>query len=164
MTRVPDDAFAYYVSLGPDRSYRAVAEKYGLTKRGITRHASANDWPSRLAKIEREARERSDQKLSQALDDIRARHLKTLRAMNARALEALRQYPITDGMDAMKAAEMVIKLERLIIGEPSERTALSVEEVTRQEMRELLVVDDGGDGDDSSGFLAEGDGDGALPS
>jgi hypothetical protein len=66
-------------------------------------------------------------------------------------------------MDAIKAAELVIKLERLIVGEPSERTALSVEEVTRQEMRELLVVDDEGTEPPAGDGADEGD-HGALPS
>ena len=33
--RIPDDAFEYYVSLGPDRSYQSVADHYEVTKRGV---------------------------------------------------------------------------------------------------------------------------------
>ena len=39
----------------------------------------------------------------------------------------------------MKAAEMVIKLERLVAGEASERTAISVEEVTKRELDRWIV-------------------------
>ena len=57
--------------------------------------------------------------------------------MNMRAVEALRSYPLTNGMEAMRAAEMVIKLERLIHGEPTERNAVSVEELIKREYAEL---------------------------
>ena len=142
--RIPEDAFDYYVGLGSERSYRAVADHYGATKRAITKVAAREGWAERLANIEKTARERSDQRLAETLEEVRSRHLKTLRAMNARALAALQQFPLNSGMEAMRAAEMVIKLERLIVGEPSERTEVGIEEITRREMQALLeVVDDG---------------------
>ena len=49
----------------------------------------------------------------------------------------------------MRAAEMVIKLERLIVGEPSERTEVGIEEITRLEVARFLeVAVDGEDDDD----------------
>lgn len=156
--RIPPDAFEYYVGLGPERSYQAVADHYGVTKRAVVKHASKRQWSARLAKIEAEARERSDKRLASTIEEMRSRHLKTLRAMNQRALQALQQYPLNSGMEAMRAAEMAIKLERLIAGEPSERTAVSVEEVTRREINSFLEVaeeeeedDDGDEGDDGGG-------------
>ncbi len=138
--RIPEDAFDFYVGLGSERSYRAVADHYGVTKRAITKLAAREGWAERLANIEQTARELSDQRLAETLEEVRSRHLKTLRAMNARALAALQQYPLTSGMEAMRAAETVIKLERLIVGEPSERTEISVEEATRREVQTLLEV------------------------
>ena len=152
--RIPEDAFDYYVSLGVERSYRAVADHFGATKRAITKIAARDGWAARLAKIEQTARERSDQRLAETLEEIRSRHLKTLRAMNARALSALQQFPLNSGMEAMRAAEMVIKLERLIVGEPSERTEVGIEEITRLEVARFLEVagdgDDGEDGDEEA--------------
>ncbi len=122
MTRkIPPDAFEYYVSLGPTKSYRAVAERYDVTTRAVTKCAAREDWSERLETIEQDARERCDRKLGDAFEEARERHLKTLKAMHARALTALKQYPLSSGMDAMRAAEMVIKLERLVMGEASER-------------------------------------------
>ncbi len=153
MQKIPSDAFEYYVSLGPERSYRAVGKHFGVSKRAVTRHAVAEKWPDRLDKIEREARERSDQRIAESIDEMRSRHLKTLRAMSARALTALKEHPLTTGMEAIKAAGIAIKLERLIAGEPSARTSFTVEEVTRREIESLLVADDDEDAED------DGDGD-----
>jgi hypothetical protein len=151
--KIPADAFEYYVGLGPDRSHAAVADHYGVTKRAVTRRAVAEDWADRMEKIEAHAREKSDARLGDALAEMRERHLKTLKAMNMRAIQALQSYPLTSGMEAMRAAEMVIKLERLIHGEPTDRSAVSVEETIRHEYENWLkparsVAGDGDDADD----------------
>ena len=136
--KIPSDAFEYYVSLGPGRSYRSVAEHYEVTKRAITKHAAREGWSERLDNIEQEAREESDMRLVEVLRETHDRHLKTVRFMQARALTALKQFPLTNGMEAMRATELAIKLERLIVGEPSERTE-TVELVTKREMERWLV-------------------------
>jgi len=140
--RIPPDSFDFYVALGPQRSYQAVAEHYGVSKRAVTKHASKEEWAERLEKIEAEAREKSDQRLVETIEETRSRHLKTLRVIHARALVALKQYPLTSGMDAIRAAELAIKLERLILGDPSERSSLTIEEITRREIQALLEVDE----------------------
>ena len=142
--RIPTDAFEYYASMGPQRSYKLVADHYGVTKRAVTKHATGENWSERLQEIERQARKRTDEKLVVAAVDMRDRHLKTVKAMQARALEAIRQYPLSTGMEAMRAAESAIKLERLIVGEASERTEMNIEEVTRRELERWLVVPEGG--------------------
>lgn len=151
MTRkIPDDAFERYVALGSDRSHKALADQLGVSKRAVTKCAVREDWMSRLTKIERDARERSDEKLTETLEQMRDRHLATLKAMHTRALAAIRQYPLTSGMDAMRAAEMAIKLERLVAGEPSDRTAVSLEDTIRREYERWLKpveASDGGDGE-----------------
>ncbi len=154
MTRkIPPDAFEYYVSLGPSRNYRTVAERYDVTTRAVTKCAAREEWSKRLERIERDARERCDRKLGDVFEEARERHLKTLKAMHARALRALKPSPLSSGMVARGAAEMVIKLERLVMGEASERTEMSIEEVTKREVRELLIVED----DDADDGVAEGE-------
>ena len=59
--------------------------------------------------------------------------------MNARALEALKTYPLRTGWDGIRAAEAAVKLERLIIGEPTDRSAVSVESVVRREYERWMA-------------------------
>lgn len=138
-TRIPPEAFDFYVGLGSSRSYRHVATKYGISKRAVTKHAARENWPERIAKIEVEARDKADKKLAETLEETRERHLRMLRAMAARALEGLKRFQATTAMEAARMADMTIKLERVIAGEPNERTALSLEEVTRREIQDLLT-------------------------
>jgi hypothetical protein len=139
-SKIPPDAFDFYAAQGEHRSYQATAEKFGVSKTAITKCAKREGWGERLAKIEADARAISDRKLTESLAEMQERHLKIVKAMSARVLSGLRDYPIMDGMDAIRAADMVIKLERLLAGEASKRTELSIEDITRHEIRTLLRV------------------------
>ena len=137
--KVGSDAFEYYASLGAARSYKALAEHYGVSKRAITKRAASENWAQRLEDIERRAREKTDAKLVDHLGEMRERHLKTARYMQAKALRAMQEYPLKSGMEAVKAAEAAIRLERLVVGEVTERTAIDVEAVTKKEMERWLM-------------------------
>ncbi len=136
--RIPPDAFAYYVSLGLDRSYDRVAEKYEVTTRAVTKAAARENWTPRLAQIEAEAKAAMDKKLTDDLAEMGMRHRKLLRAIAGRAAKAISDYPLTDGMQGIRAAEIAIKLERVLAGEPSEHTAMTVASTTREEMQRFL--------------------------
>ena len=73
MAKIPADAFDHYFALGPGRSYQAVAEKYGVTKRSITKLAKRENWQRRLHDVEAKARERSDERKGETLDEMNER-------------------------------------------------------------------------------------------
>ena len=62
--KIPADAFDYYVSLGPTRSYEKVALRFDVSKRGVANRAAAEHWQERLEKIDREVQELSDKRLA----------------------------------------------------------------------------------------------------
>jgi hypothetical protein len=137
--RIPADAFDYYFSLGPARSYQAVAAKYGVSKRSVTSLAGREGWQERLGKIEREARNRQDTKAVETLEQMHEKHLKALSFVLGKAIEALRALPLDKAIDAVRAIEMVLKQERIARGEPGERTALDLAEVVKRESARWLV-------------------------
>src|SRR5690349_4329797 len=126
MQRLPDEAFAAYVNLGPGRSYQAIADEFGVHKRTVVRTAEREEWATRLAAIEKKAREAVDGKLAGELQDRKLRQRKLVVAIASRAAKGMTDYPITDGMQAIKAAEIAIKLERLLDGEATENTSLDI--------------------------------------
>lgn len=149
-SRLPPDAFQFYVSLGDDRSYSAVARRYDVSKRAVSKRATREDWQARLERIERDARERADQKAVETLEAMSERHLKVIRFVQGRALEALRTLPLSTGMEAVRALDLAIKQERTIRGEPSDRTAVAVEDVIKREAERWLGPDeDNNDGEGS---------------
>jgi hypothetical protein len=149
MTRLPDDAFQQYVNLGPTRSYDALAKRLGVAKRSITRLAARERWQERLAAIETQARERLDEKLVETIEAVNARHVKVFRAVLAKGLQALSAMPLSSAEAAVRAIEVAVRGERLVLGEPSDRSAVSFEEVARREFeRWMPTVEDIPDGDD----------------
>ena len=136
----PETAFQYYMAQGPGRSYREVSKKFGVSKRAVTRLAAKDHWQSRTLEIEKKAREAANQKAVETLEGMNDRHLKTLHAIQVRAIEVLKQKPIETAMDAVRALGLAIREERLIRGEPSSRTALSMEEVIRKEYESWMTV------------------------
>jgi hypothetical protein len=141
MRKIPPDAFDFYYSLGPSRSYQTVANHYGVSKRAVTNMAKREDWQRRLVEFEAEARDRADKKRQDATDAALDRHLKAIRLVFGKGVEALRNMSIDTPADAMKAIALAIREERVALGEPSDRTAISIEEQIRTEYERWMVVE-----------------------
>lgn len=144
--RLPTDAFEYYTSLGEARSYQAVADHYGVSKRAVTKRAARDTWQDRLTSIEHKARERSDEKLVDVMAEMKDRHLKTCRVILGKGLEALRTMPLDSAMSAVRAIDVALKHERTVMGEPAERQSITVEEIIRREYETwMTTVEEPGD-------------------
>lgn len=139
MNRLPPDAFACYAALGPDRSYQAVAERFGVSKAAVGRRAKLEGWQERVAELEERARQESEEDAVEELKAVRERQLQGARFLQARALEALKTLPPDKGIRASNALQVAWRHELLLLGEPTERQA-SVEEVTKRELARWLKV------------------------
>lgn len=137
-----EEAFTRYLALGEARTMNKVAKEFGVTRRAINKASRRGNWMARIAEIEKQTREETDRRATETLIQIRERHLQILRAVAMAGVKALKEYPLADGMQGVKAIEMAIKLERTILGEPSESSAVSIEAITRRELETLLVPDD----------------------
>ena len=138
-SRIPLGAFEFYFA---NRSYRTVAEKYGVSKRAVTAHAKKENWQSRVAEREAKVRQASEKKAIETLEGMNDRHLKSLRFIQGKAIEALRSMALDTAMEAVRAIDISIKQERVIRGEPADRTAVSVEDAIRTEYQRWLVSDE----------------------
>jgi len=143
------EAFTLYIGLGHVRSYAAVAKHFGVTTRAVLFIAKRYDWAARLREIERIAEERIKEHSVEALLEARDRHLKSLRVLQAKALTGLRDNSVRSVAESTKALETAIRLERLILGESTSNTQVSVEERTQRELDQLVVGDDVGDPDEA---------------
>jgi hypothetical protein len=146
MKKIPTDAFDFYFSLGPGRSYQSVADRYGVSKRAVTSLAKREDWQRRLLAIEAKARDSSDKDKEQVLEAAYERHMKALRLVFGKGIEALNRMVIDSPADAMRAIRMAIQEERVALGEPTERTAVSIEDTIKREYERWMVVDEDGGG------------------
>ena len=148
MKRLPPDAYSYYVELGAERSYEAVAKQFGVSKVTVVNHAAKERWQERLREAEEKAREEANKRAVDTLQAVKDRQLQEARILERRALEALKTLPPEKASKAAAMLNIAWKHELFLLGEPSERTELTVEEITKREMETLLKrveVDDGGD-------------------
>ena len=138
-TKLPNDAVEHYIRLGAGRSYAAVAEHFGVSKKTVTARAVAENWQAQVDDRERKALEKTREKTIDTLADINERHLKFFRAVQRKAIETLTRMPIDDVMDAVRALDIAVRNERLILGEPADRTAVDIETIIRREYDRWLV-------------------------
>lgn len=130
--KLPPEAYEYYLSLGLKRSYVAVAKQYGVSKAAVTSLAAKERWQERIRDSEAKARATTDKKQVESMEEIRERHLRSARLMQAKALETLRTMRLEDAMSAVKALDLGMRNERLLLGEPTERSE-NIELIIRSE-------------------------------
>ena len=138
--KIPPDAFEYYFALGPGRSYRAVADHVGVSKTAVAKAAERENWQRRVAERDEQARQASEEKALETIEEKRKEHLKLLRVMRLKAIDVLQRMPLEKPMDGIKTLDRVIRLERVVFGDPSERTAVSVEDIIRREYERWMTV------------------------
>ena len=136
--RLPFDAYEYYYSLGANRSYQAVANHFGVSKRSVTKRALKEKWQDQIAEMEAQIRENVTQKTRESVEEMMDRHLKQLTAIQGRAIEALRAMPLNTSMEAVRALALAMKEERVMRGEHVDSATKSVEEIIKQEYRDWL--------------------------
>lgn len=158
--KLTEEAFHHYVSLGDDRSYRAVAEKFGVSVRAVTKYAGKARWPERLMAIEQRAREELDAKLQEELVETNQRHLKVFRFVQAKAIEVIKSTPMESVTEALRAYIATVDRERVLRGQPSDRIEHRVEDLTKREIQRLVGHADEADDldDDNAGDEAEDEG------
>ena len=137
--KIPEDAFDFYYSLGLERSYQRVADEYKVSKQAVTNMATKEDWQGRLKTIELKARLKSEKKAVETAQAIRNRHLQAARVIQTKALEALKKLSLDSAMDAVKALDLGVKQERLLIGEASERSEVRVEDIIKREYKNWMI-------------------------
>ena len=150
--KLPPDAFEYYFALGPGRSYRDVAEHFGVSKTAVANLAEREDWQQRVSEIDQKARARSDESTADAAAAAKEQRLKSLRMVLLKGVEGLKGMSIDSPRDATRAIIMAVRELRVELGEPSERMAVSVEDTIRREYERWMTVvgDEAEDSDDTA--------------
>jgi hypothetical protein len=133
MKKLPDDAYAYYLALGPRRSHQAVADHFGVDKKTVTNRAVKENWKQRIEDHERAERERLERKAAETVEAMNDRHLKVIAYIQAKGIEALKSMPLDSAIDAVRAITIAIDKERVIRGEPAQRSTIDIERKLREE-------------------------------
>lgn len=145
--KLPDEAVDYYVTLGPARTQLAVARHFNVAKRTVAYRAKKENWMARAAEADQKARAVASQRAQETLEEMQARHEKSARYLQMRALEGVRNLPIRTEMAAVRALDIGIRHERLARGEANESTDKDIAQLLRNEHKRFVELIDGeGDG------------------
>lgn len=149
MPRLSENAFDYYLGLGNARSYQAVANHFGVCKQTVTNHAKKQRWQQRIAEATQAARNEAEAAFKRDEVDRKRHHLKVSRELIAKAADVLRVLPMT-AMESVQTIDMAMRCERLLLGEPTDRTENTLEEILREDVRQWMqrATDDASDGRD----------------
>lgn len=136
-----EETFKYWVSLGDWRSFAKVAAHFGVARRAIQKCSLRNQWSKRLEAIEEASKKRADEILVETLAEVRARHLRMLKVVATRGLQALQVNELETASEGVKAVTEAIKLERVIHGETTANVGVSMQEMTRREVELFLIAE-----------------------
>lgn len=159
--KLPADAYAYYLSLGVERSYSKVAERFGVSKRAVLDAAKTERWQERVQDAEDKGRDKATEAYVESIQQMNERHLKVMRFILARSIDGMQKLPIATFAEAARAATVAIDRERLIRGEPTERTE-NVEAIIKREYERWLKPVGGGEADGAPSAGDSGGDDGAT--
>jgi hypothetical protein len=112
-------AFAFLASLPPEqRSYAAVATRFGVSKRTVETHGRNGGWRERIAAIDADAARQADQQLGR---DRAAQLADFHRLIEASCVAYARQ--LASGQVKVTASDLVglIKVSLQLYGEPTAR-------------------------------------------
>ena len=87
--RLPEEAFGYYVALGPGRSYRQVGEHFGVAEKTVARTALKDDWQGRLSKLFQDARDNADAEAATTLERMQTQHVQRMADMQTAVRDVL---------------------------------------------------------------------------
>ena len=138
--KIPPDALAFYLGLGPGRSYQAVAERYSVSKRAVAFCAEREHWQKRIREEDQKLREKAEKQAAENNKTVREGQLKVLRFIQGKAIEALKAMSIDSAVDAAKLYALAIDKERQLLGDTDGQSPSMVEQITRDEVRNLLTT------------------------
>jgi hypothetical protein len=130
--RLPAEALGYYLNLGTGRSYQAVADHFGVSKRTVTATATRERWQEHLSKADDKARENIGERYVESIEEANKRHVKLGRFLQSQGVAALAKEGALSGGDRIRAIKIGVEIERLGLGEATERTE-NVEAIIRRE-------------------------------
>jgi hypothetical protein len=125
-SKLPQDAFDFFFALGPSRSHAAVAKHFAVSRKTVARRAADDGWERRVVELEKKAREASEKRAIETVEQLNERHLKVLKVLQGKALEALRNMSMDKPADVIRALEVSIRQERAIRGIGDEGVGVQV--------------------------------------
>lgn len=115
------DAFEYFYAQGHTRTYKRVAEKIGVSQMAVSKWARTFDWQTRVIERDKKNGAALANKTDTMLVNAKANYRKLITTAIEQFKDKLEIGEIT--IENVGDLEKLVKLDMLLIGEPTERSA-----------------------------------------
>lgn len=113
------DAFEFYYRM-KKRSLSKVAKKFKVSTTTTCNWNKAFNWEQRINARDEKARIKTEEKVTDAIAEMNARHIKMWNLVQARALQTLQEKPFENAGSAAHGLKVSVDGERVARGAPTE--------------------------------------------
>lgn len=115
-----NEAFEFYYSLGENRSYLKVADKFDTSKTTVYKWAKQFNWNERVQQRDIEIAKKLEKKTNTTVTNEKARYRTIVKAAINDFAKRLHEEEIE--VNSVLDLERLVKLDLLLMGEPTDRT------------------------------------------
>ena len=128
-------AFELWVSLGENRTLRAVAKHYDVDPAQVTRLAARQQWGLRLQQqVEPQVQAKAMETIVTTLAEFRVKQVQVGADLVRRGLDALERLEIRETKDALAAVKLGAELQSKAFEQPSKTVSVEI-----TDLRERLI-------------------------
>lgn len=133
------DAFEFYYALGEKRSYKQVAERFGTSKTTVYNWANRYNWAERIEQRDIEIARQLEQKTNTTITNEKARYRTIIKRAIHQFAKKLDQGDVD--ISSVNDLDKLIKLDLLLMGEPTERTDGKVNNQYEYDIKQQIETD-----------------------
>ena len=145
-TLMHQEAFDYYYTLGVQRSYKLVSEKYGYSQTTIANWARSFNWQERIQLRDIEITRKLQQKTDNTIISTKANYRKIIQATISTYVDQLKKKNVT--VKSIRDLVDLMRLDMELLGEtPQEEIKIIIEDAIYPE----AIPEQEGDNADNEG-------------
>jgi len=134
------DPFEFWYALENRKKWEKVVLEFGISRSSFYRRKSLEGWEEKANRRDKVLRKKTDEKVTDSLAEMNARHIKEAIKYQGVMLEALGKLEPRSVSEAIRAYNILVKLEQVSRGEPTDILRGEVSEKTTFTDRELAIV------------------------
>ena len=141
-TSLAFERFRAYLSMDRPRSREGAAELARCSVQALHHMANRHRWVARAAAYDDAMAKAADRAAMSTAEDMQRRHMEAVHAMLRRGVSAITEADLTEARDGVPMIDKAVRLERLLVGEATDRTESRISSLDRDPDLSRLTDDE----------------------